>query len=254
MIDAEPIIKVENLTAGYGETVILKDVSFTVERGEVVVLVGGSGCGKSTLLKHMIGLLPPIAGRIVIDGVNVSSATEKQYRLLLKRMGVLFQGAALLGSLTVGENVALPLAEHTRMSRTSREAMVRLKLSTVELSGYENHYPSEISGGMAKRAGIARAMALNPAILFFDEPSAGLDPVTAAELDELILTMNRIFRTTMVIVTHELESIHAVADRAVVLDKKRMGIAAIGRPADLAANSDDKAVHRFFNPRGKKEE
>lgn len=245
-----PIIRVENLTAGYGETVILKDVSFTVERGEVVVLVGGSGCGKSTLLKNMIGLLPPLGGKVVIDGVDVNGSNEKEYMLLLKRIGVLFQGSALLGSLTVGENVALPLAEHARMDRRSIETLVKLKLAAVELSGYENHFPSEISGGMAKRAGIARAMALNPAILFFDEPSAGLDPITAAELDDLILTMNRVFKTTMVIVTHELSSIHTVADRAVVLDKARKGIAAVGHPKTLAASSDDPVVYRFFNPRG----
>lgn len=250
----EPIIRVENLTAGYGETVILKEVNFSVERGEVVVLVGGSGCGKSTLLKHMIGLLPPISGRIVIDGVDVAKANEKQYRLLLKRIGVLFQGAALLGSLTVGENVALPLAWVKGMSRHAREALVRMKLAAVELSGYENHFPSEISGGMAKRAGIARAMALNPAILFFDEPSAGLDPITSSELDDLILTMNRVFKTTMVIVTHELSSIHTVADRAVVLDKARKGIAAVGHPKTLADSSDDPVVYRFFNPRGKRKE
>ncbi|MBI5843954.1 MAG: ATP-binding cassette domain-containing protein [Deltaproteobacteria bacterium] len=253
-MSGDPIIKVENLTAGYGETVILKDVNFTVERGEVVVLVGGSGCGKSTLLKHMIGLLPPISGKIVIDGVDVARAGEKEYRLLLKRIGVLFQGAALLGSLTVGENVALPLEWSARIDQHSRDELVKLKLAAVDLSGYENHFPSEISGGMAKRAGIARAMALNPAILFFDEPSAGLDPITSAELDDLILTMNRVFKTTMVIVTHELSSIHTVADRAVVLDKARKGIAAVGHPKTLAESGDDPVVYRFFNPRGARKE
>lgn len=246
-----PVISVENLTAGYGDTAILKDVTFTVAEGEILVLVGGSGCGKSTLLKHMIGLLPPMKGRILIDGVDVAGADEKAYHSLLTRIGILYQSGALLGSLTVAENVALPLSAHTDLSPDAVEHIVRLKLASVGLSGYENHLPSEISGGMAKRAGLARAMALNPKILFFDEPSAGLDPITSSDLDHLILTLNRIFGTTMVIVTHELRSIFTIARRAVMLDKKKMGVLAIGEPRRLKEESRDPVVRRFFNPEQK---
>ncbi|MEW5736541.1 MAG: ATP-binding cassette domain-containing protein [Thermodesulfobacteriota bacterium] len=247
-MEQAPIISVENLTAGYGGKAVLKDVTFAVAPGEIVVLVGGSGCGKSTLLKHMIGLLPPMKGRVIIDGVNVAGADEKTYHDLLTRIGILYQSGALLGSLTVAENVALPLFAHTDLSREGIFDIVRLKLASVGLSGYESYLPSEISGGMAKRAGLARAMALNPKILFFDEPSAGLDPITAADLDRLILTLNRIFGTTMVIVTHELRSIFTVARRAVMLDKKKMGILAVGDPRRLRDESRDPTVRRFFNP------
>jgi phospholipid/cholesterol/gamma-HCH transport system ATP-binding protein len=248
-MSSDALIKVSNLWAGYGQTVILKDVSFEVAQGEIVVIVGGSGCGKSTILKHMIGLLPPISGSITIDGINVAACSETQYRNLLKRIGILYQSSALLGSLTVGENVALPILEHRALDRQAVDELVRIKLASVGMDGYENHLPSEISGGMKKRAGLARAMALNPKFLFFDEPGAGLDPITASELDHLILTLNRIYKTTMVIVTHELRSIFAVADRAIMLDKSKQGVVAIGKPTDLRDKSDDPLVRRFFNPK-----
>jgi phospholipid/cholesterol/gamma-HCH transport system ATP-binding protein len=242
------IITVDNLYAGYGSTMVLEDVSFSVGEGEIAVIVGGSGCGKSTLLKHLIGLIPPVSGRIVIDGCDITSGDEGQYHGLLKRIGVLYQGSALLGSLTVGENVALPIYEHMGLSREDAEALVRIKLAMVHLEGYENLLPSELSGGMKKRAGLARAMALNPKLLFFDEPSAGLDPITAADLDHLILMLNRIFGTTMVVVTHELRSIFNIAGRVIMLDKSVRGVIAIGTPMDLKEKSTNPMVKRFFNP------
>ncbi|MBI9076704.1 MAG: ATP-binding cassette domain-containing protein [Desulfatibacillum sp.] len=249
-MDLEPIISVRNLTAGYGETRILEDVSFDVTPGEILMIVGGSGCGKSTLLKHMIGQLAPVSGEIMVDGCNLISSTTAEYQALLKRIGVLYQGSALLSSLTVGQNVALPMLEHTDLPKDAVESLVRIKLSMVYLAGTENLLPSELSGGMRKRAGLARAMALNPRILFFDEPSAGLDPITSSELDRLILRLNKIFGTTMVVVTHELRSIFAVAQRVIMLDKKTRGIVAQGHPLDLKNQSPHPQVRDFFNPPG----
>ena len=206
-MDQEPIISVRNLSAGYGDVRILENVSFDVSPGEILMIVGGSGCGKSTLLKHLIGQLPPQAGEIKVDGCNLTHCSTREYHALLKRIGVLYQGSALLSSLTVGQNVALPILEHTNLPKDAVDSLVRIKLSMVYLDGTENLLPSELSGGMKKRAGLARAMALNPRILFFDEPSAGLDPITSSELDRLILQLNKIFGTTMVVVTHELRSI-----------------------------------------------
>ncbi len=246
----QPIISVKDLKAGYGDTVVLEKVSFDVAEGEILVVVGGSGCGKSTLLKHMIGQITPIAGSIVIDGADLPNCSSAQHLNLLKKIGVLYQGSALLGSLTVGQNVALPIYEHTDLPQSAVESLVRIKLAMVQLEGSENLLPSELSGGMRKRAGLARAMALNPKILFFDEPSAGLDPITSAELDKLILKVNRIFGTTMVVVTHELRSIFTVAQRVVMLDKTAKGIIAIGSPKELKENRDIPGVREFFNPPG----
>ena len=243
------IIKVENLVGGYGEHIILDRVSFEVYEGEIFVILGGSGCGKSTLLKHLIGLIKPVSGRIIIDGDDISNPDDIVYHNVLRKIGVLFQSAALLGSLTVAENVALPIKEYTDLPRKSVDAMVEMKLKLVNLEGYENYLPSEISGGMKKRAGLARAMALNPKILFFDEPSAGLDPVTSAGLDNLIIHLNRILGTTMVIVTHELQSIFTVAHRVVMLDGKARGIIAEGDPRYLRDHSQNVFVKEFFNPR-----
>jgi phospholipid/cholesterol/gamma-HCH transport system ATP-binding protein len=243
------IIKVENLVAGYGETIILDDVSFDVLEGEIFVIIGGSGCGKSTLLKHLIGLISPYSGEIIIDGDRITEGDDKTFNRILRKIGVLYQGSALLGSMTVGENIALPIREYTDLPEESIDRMVEMKLKLVDLEGYENYLPSEISGGMKKRAGLARAMALNPRILFFDEPSAGLDPVTAAGLDDLILNLNRILGTTMVVVTHELSSIFAIAHRVIMLDKQIKGILAEGAPDYLRDHSHNKYVKDFFNPR-----
>ena len=241
------IIQVKNLVAGYGENVILKDISFDVYEGEIFVILGGSGCGKSTLLKHLIGLIPPISGQVVIDGKELTNGDEETYQQVLRKIGILYQSGALLGSMSVAENVALPILEYTSLSAAHVATLVTMKLNLVDLGGFENYLPSEISGGMKKRAGLARAMALNPKILFFDEPSAGLDPVTSAELDNLIIHLNKSFGTTMVIVTHELQSIFAVAHRVIMLDKISKGIIAEGDPGYLRDHSRNPFVRRFFN-------
>uniref|UniRef100_A0A7V4LDE5 ATP-binding cassette domain-containing protein n=1 Tax=Desulfobacca acetoxidans TaxID=60893 RepID=A0A7V4LDE5_9BACT len=243
----EPIIVVENLTARFGPNVVFEKVSFEVYRGEVLVVLGGSGCGKSTLLKHMIGLYRPAAGRVLIDGIDVNTRNRRKLEELRRKIGVAFQSGALFGSMTLGENVALPLEGHTRLSASDIQRVVKMKLAMVELAGYENHLPSELSGGMQKRAGVARAMALDPEVLFFDEPSAGLDPVTGAGLDNLIQNLNAGMGTTMVVVTHELASIFAIAHRAVMLDKSARGIIAVGSPRDLQGRRDDPRVFNFFN-------
>lgn len=247
---ATPVaIKVKNLSAAYGEDVILKDVSFEVKRGEIVVIAGGSGCGKSTLLKHIIGLYPLAGGRVEINGVDMATAGDKQLSMVRQGFGVLFQSGALFGSFSLLENVTLPLADFTGLSRKAVDLVGRAKLAMVNLAGYENHLPSELSGGMQKRAGLARAMALDPAILFFDEPSAGLDPITAAELDRLIIRINQAMGTTMMIVTHELASIYNIAHRVVMLDKSVKGIIAQGPPQELRDNSTDPRVSDFFHRR-----
>ena len=243
------IIEVNDLEAGYGDAVIFRNVSFDVYEGEIFVILGGSGCGKSTLLKTIIGLLRPRAGRIMVDGDEVSVDNERALKKVLRKIGVLYQSAALFGSMTVAQNVALPIEEYTSLKKDAVDMLVKMKLGLVNLEGYENFLPSELSGGMKKRAGLARAMALNPRILFFDEPSAGLDPVTSAELDNLLLHLNRTLGTTMVIVTHELDSIFTVASRIIMLDKKAKGMIAEGDPRYLRDHSQNAFVQQFFNRR-----
>src|SRR5262249_35974568 len=213
-----PRITVDDLTMAYGDFVIQHDLSFTVARGEIFVIMGGSGCGKSTLLSHMVGLLTPAKGDILYDGQSFSHATDEERDRLRRRLGVSYKAVALLSSMTLGENVALPLQTFTELSAKEVEEIVALKLALVGLAGFGEFYPSEISGGMLKRAGVARAMALDPDILFFDEPSAGLDPISSRRLDDLILELRASLGATMVVVTHELASIFAIADTAVFLD------------------------------------
>jgi len=237
------LIDVSHLTIGWSpDAVLQQDATFQVERGDIFVILGGSGCGKSTLLRHLVGLEEPLAGEITIAGLG-------RPRLDVGRppFGVMFQGGALFGSLTVGENVALPIEQWTDLPHDAVTAIVRAKLRLVGLSAAEDRFPSEISGGMKKRAAIARAMALEPELIFLDEPSAGLDPVSAVELDELILTLNRGLGMTVVIVTHELESIFKIGKRCIMLDKTTRSIIARGNPIDLRDNSTDPRVSNFFH-------
>jgi len=244
---AAPVIQVDHLEARYGDKTILHDITCEVRRGEVFVIVGGSGCGKTTLLRHMIGLLRPANGRVLIDGEDLTNADEEHLRRIQQKLGVTFQAGALFGSLTLGQNVALPLEEYTALPADMIELLVRIKLAMVKLDGFEDFMISELSGGMKKRAALARALALDPAILFFDEPSAGLDPITSAELDALIVQINQSLGTTIVVVSHELASIFAIADRCIMLDPSTKGIIAEGPPKELRDASSDPRVHAFFN-------
>jgi len=248
-MERKAVIQVKDLVAGYGDEVILDRISFDIYEGEIFAVLGGSGSGKSTLLKHLIGLVRPRSGQVLIDGEDIANCDEKTFQKTLRKIGVLYQSAALFGSMTLAENVALPVLEYTDLPGESVDNLVKMKLNLVQLGGYENYLPSEISGGMKKRAGLARAMALNPKILFFDEPSAGLDPVTSAELDKLILNLNQNLKTTMVIVTHELQSIFAVAHRVIMVHKSNRGIIATGDPRYLRDHSRNRFVKQFFNRR-----
>jgi phospholipid/cholesterol/gamma-HCH transport system ATP-binding protein len=235
------VLEVRDLAIGYGGVPLLEEIAFDVARGEVFAILGGSGCGKSTLLRTLIGLQPPLGGRVHFTGIGppAKAMTPPQF-------GVLFQSAALFGSWTLLQNVALPLQKWTNLPADAVQAVAMARLRLVGLEGFANHLPSEVSGGMRKRAGIARALALDPPILFFDEPSAGLDPVTSAELDELVLTLSRTLGVTIVLVTHELPSILHIADRCIMLDRDAGGIIARGAPRELAERSADPRVIAFF--------
>lgn len=237
-------ISVRKLRVNYGEREILHTISFDILPGETLVILGGSGSGKSTLLRTLVGLEKPSGGEIWIRGKNFAALSEDGRNDLLKKMGMSFQGGALFGSMSVGENVALPLREHTPLDDSTIEIMVRLKLDQVGLSGFENYMPAQLSGGMKKRAAIARALAMDPEILFFDEPSAGLDPIIAAGIDELILKLKKAFRMTIVVVTHELASAYLIADRMILLDKGV--IVANGTTAELQ-KSQQPRVRQFLD-------
>jgi phospholipid/cholesterol/gamma-HCH transport system ATP-binding protein len=242
----QAIIRVENLEARYGGNLVFDNVSFHVDRGEVFVILGGSGCGKSTMLKHMIGLYRPYAGRIWIEEDDITASEGAVRRAILRKIGVMYQMGALFGSMTLLENVRLPLEEFTDLPPEAMDLIAASKLKLVQLEGFEHYMPAEISGGMKKRAAIARAMALDPQILFLDEPSAGLDPITSAELDSTILKLRETLGVTFVVVTHELPSIYSIADRVIMLDKQTKGIVASGPPEELRDHCENDWVRRFF--------
>lgn len=241
-----PHITVKDLTMAYGDFVIQRDLNFTINRGDVFVIMGGSGCGKSTLLKHLIGLQRPAEGDIIYNRHNFWRTSDAERIRILRRIGVLYQSGALFSSLTLAENIALPLGEFTDFNRTEIADIVSFKLALVGLAGFEDYYPSEISGGMQKRAGLARAMALDPEILFFDEPSAGLDPVSARLLDDLIINLSDALGTTIVVVTHELASIFAIGTNAVFLDPETKTMLATGSPRRLLAESKESKIIQFL--------
>jgi len=243
MGNTQPIIVVEDLVAGYGDRIVLDHLNFTVRRGEIFVILGGSGSGKTTLLRCLVGLKKPISGRILINGEDFTAMSDEEQIELRKRMGMSFQGSALLTSISVGENVALPLREHTKLEESTIDIMTKIKLELVELGGFEDYLPSELSGGMRKRAGIARAMAMDPEIIFYDEPSAGLDPIVAAGVDALIRKMQETFGLTSIVVTHEMESVKLIADTVCMLESGQ--IVAIGSLEELE-RSGHPYVHQFL--------
>ena len=246
MEKAEPHIVVQDLTVAYGRNVILHDLTFTINRGDIFIIMGGSGGGKSTVLRSMVGLLPPTKGQVLYDGLNFWSADSEEQKSIMRKFGILYQSGALWSSLTLAENIALPLQQYTDLSPGQIKKIVSLKLALVGLAGFEEYYPSEISGGMKKRAGLARAMALDPDILFFDEPSAGLDPISAHLLDELIIELRNSLKATVVVVTHELASIFAIGNNSVFLDADTKTMLAAGEPRKLLAESKDPKVINFL--------
>lgn len=239
-------IVVRDLTMAYGDFIIQHDLSFTVKRGDIFIIMGGSGCGKSTLLRHLIGLQPPAHGEVLYEGESFWQATPERRERIVRRFGVLYQTGGLWSSMTLAENVALPLEQYGQLSRGEIRDVVSFKLALVGLAGFEDYLPSEISGGMQKRAGLARAMALDPDIMFFDEPSAGLDPISSRLLDDLILELRDSLGATMVVVTHELASIFAVGSNAVFLDPETKTMLAYGAPRQLLEHSPEQKVRHFL--------
>ncbi len=250
---AKAHITVRNLTMAYGTFVLMRDLNFTVNRRDIFIIMGGSGCGKSTLLRHLIGLNQPAQGEIFYGNENFTQADSAQKQRILRRMGVLFQSGALWSSMTLAENISLTLEEYTDLSSAEIREVASLKLALVGLKGFEDYYPSQISGGMQKRAGLARAMALDPEILFFDEPSSGLDPISSRLLDDLILELRDSLGATVVVVTHELASIFAIGNSSIFLDPESKTMIASGDPKDLLIHSQDPKVRRFLTRGGAEE-
>jgi len=242
----EPVIYVRGLEMSYGSFVLMRNLNFTINRGDIFIIMGGSGCGKSTLLKHLVGLKQPAKGQILYDGISYWDAEPDEQDRLKRRFGILFQSGALWSSMTLAENVAMPLEQYTSLPPALIRELVSFKLSLVGLGGFEEFYPSEISGGMKKRAGLARAMALDPDLLFFDEPSAGLDPISARLLDDLIIELSESLGTTVVVVTHELASIFAIGNNSVFLDPDVKTMTASGDPKQLLKESPDPKVISFL--------
>src|SRR2546429_1510885 len=243
-LDSTPMVSVRDLRVSYGEREILHGVSFDVQHGETLVILGGSGSGKSTLLRTLVGLEKPVSGQIWIKGKDIAAISQAELDEIRKKIGMSFQGGALFGSMSVGENVALPLREHTELENSTIEIMLRLKLEQVGLEGFEYYMPSQLSGGMKKRAAVARALAMDPEILFFDEPSAGLDPIIAAGIDELIVQLKRAFRMTIIVVTHELASAFLIADRMLLIDKGNL--VALGTPEEMRSSTQPR-VRQFLD-------
>jgi phospholipid/cholesterol/gamma-HCH transport system ATP-binding protein len=243
----DPHIEIKGLTMAYGAFVLMRDLEFTINRGDVFIIMGGSGCGKSTLLRHLIGLKEPAKGDILYNGKSFTKADPGERETMIRNLGVMYQSGALWSSFTLAENVALPLEQYTKLDASRIREIVSYKLSLVGLSGFEDFYPAEISGGMCKRAGIARAMALDPEVLFLDEPSAGLDPLSAQRLDEMILHLRDSLHTTIVVVTHELESIFSIANNSVFLDVTTRSQGAIGDPRVMRDSCPRDDIRLFLN-------
>ncbi len=252
MTNSQVKIEVSGLTIAYGDFVLLKNLKFNINKGDVFIIMGGSGCGKSSLLRVLTGLTPVTIGKIMIDGINFTSASQDVRNEIMQKNGILYQGGALFSSMTLAENIALPLKQYTNYSEKLISELVSLKLSLVGLTGFEDFYPSEISGGMKKRAGLARALALDPQIVYFDEPSAGLDPISSKMLDDLIMEINQSLGTTIVVVTHELNSIFNIGTNSIFLDGNTKSITGYGNPKDLLKNPPNEEVYKFLTRGGER--
>ncbi len=240
------VIRVKNLTMGYGENILLENVSFDVNKSDIFIVMGGSGCGKSSVLRILNGLLLPIKGKVFVEDIDIINGNLSDIQKIREKTGILYQSGALFSSMTLAENIALPLQQYTNYSANMINELANFKLSLVGLSGYADYYPSEISGGMKKRAGLARALALDPDIVYFDEPSAGLDPISSRNLDELILELNKSLKTTFVVVTHELDSIFTIGNNSIFLDADTKSILARGNPKDLLKNPPNEKIYEFL--------
>ena len=242
----EAIIRVNDLTIGYGDYVLLHDANFQVNKGDIFIIMGGSGCGKSSMLRVLTGLLPPKKGNVIINGTDITQASPAELQKIREQSGILYQSGALFSSMTLAENIMLPLQQYSDYSPATIKELAHLKLALVGLNGFDDFYPSEISGGMKKRAGLARALALDPDIVYFDEPSAGLDPISSRNLDDLIIELNRSLGTTIVVVTHELASLFAIGTNSIFLDANTKTILAQGNPKELLKNPPNKEVYQFL--------
>jgi len=245
-------IEAKNLTVGYGDYVLLKDADYQVNKGDIFIIMGGSGCGKSSMLRVLTGLIEPLKGTVIINGTDITTAPDAEVQKIREKSGILYQGGALFSSMTLAENIMLPMQQYSSYSPSTMRELAHLKLALVGLSGFDDFYPSEISGGMKKRAGLARALALDPDIVYFDEPSAGLDPISSRNLDDLILELNHSLGTTIVVVTHELSSIFAIGNNSIFLDAQSKSILARGNPKELLKNPPNEEVYKFLTRGGEK--